>query len=83
MGKIINHKISGHNFHGRYSLVLRGPAEGFALSEGQSRRYGEALCGMSDCQCGGGYGDGPDSCSAIITADGDILRLVPAEVKNA
>lgn len=60
------HKISGHNFHGRYRLRLRGPAEGFVLSDAQARRYWRALCPFADCTCGGGYGEGPDRDSATV-----------------
>jgi len=31
------HHASGNNFHGQWSITLRGPAEGFALSPGQMR----------------------------------------------
>ena len=65
-GMMMMHEISGHNFHGSYSLRLRGPAEGFVLSDGQARRYRRELCSNLDCQCGGGYGDGPGRTSAWI-----------------
>lgn len=77
------HEISGHNFHGRYSLRLRGPVEGFTLSEGQARRYWHELCPFADCTCGGGHGEGPDHDSATVEQDfgrdGEvILKLIPA-----
>lgn len=68
------HTISGHNFHGRFVVQLRGPKEGFALSDSQRRKLDKALCGMSDCCCGGGYGDGYDDDSARIVDH----RLEPA-----
>lgn len=82
------HKISGHSFHGRYRLHLRGPAEGFVLSDVQARRYWHELCPFADCTCGGGYGEGPDRDSATIEQDcgrnGEaILRLVPAAQREA
>ena len=66
----MNHIVSGRNFHGPYRVVLRGPAEGFVLSERQARKYMRELCPFSECGCGGGYGSGPDSSSAVIL-DGD------------
>ena len=83
------HKISGHNFHGWYRLRLRGPAEGFVLSDAQARRYWRALCPFADCTCGGGYGEGPDRDSATVEqdfmVDGGrvVLRLVPAAQREA
>lgn len=78
--KPIIHTVSGRNFHGAYRICLRGPAEGFELSEAQARKVREALCGTSGCECGGGYGDGPDLTSArIVETWGDgALRLIPA-----
>lgn len=64
----MNHTVSGRNFHGPYRLTLRGPAEGFILSERQARRYQRELCPFTECGCGGGYGKGPDSDSARIVA---------------
>ena len=79
MSKIINHVISGNNFHGNYRFTLRGPAEGFILSASQKRKYNSNLCGYSDCTCGGGYGDGPDEDSAKITQiNWDDLSLIPS-----
>lgn len=77
------HEIRGRNFHGAYSLRLRGPAEGFVLSKAQARRYQRELCPFADCTCGGGYGEGPDRDSATVERDfarngENILRLVPA-----
>jgi len=85
---IMLHEISGHNFHGRYRLTLRGPAEGFVLSDAQARRYWRALCRFADCTCGGGCGEGPDRDSATIERDfgrngESILRLVPAAKREA
>ena len=79
MSTIINHQISGHNFHGRYGITLRGPAEGFILSARQLARYSAALCHVSGCQCGGGYGEGLDKGSARVEwVDFDSARLIPA-----
>ena len=79
------HIISGGNFHGEYRIVVIGPAEGFIISESQGRRISKALCGMSDCKCGGGYGRGYDSNSAKIIYDDydsktgkQIGRIIPA-----
>ena len=75
----MDHKITGHNFHGRYGLILRGPKEGFRLSARQHARLQKEICGVADCRCGGGYGDGMDAGSARIEqADYDHMRLVPA-----
>jgi hypothetical protein len=60
------HTLSGHNFHGRFEIQLRGPKEGFALSDSQWAKIDKTLCGMADCCCGGGYGDGYDDDSAQI-----------------
>jgi hypothetical protein len=60
------HEITGHNFHGHYHLTLRGPAQGFVLSPAQVTKYNKALCGVQGCNCGGGYGDGPDERSADV-----------------
>ena len=64
------HTFSGNNFHGYYALKLRAPKQGGQLTDGQLARINRALCGMSDCTCGGGYGDGPDHESARIDQDG-------------
>ena len=56
--------ISGRNFHGAYRANFRGPTRGFVLSDSQVRRYNHELCPFQDCQCGGGYGEGPDPDSA-------------------
>ena len=77
----MKHHITGNNFHGGYAIDLIGPAEGFILTEGQAARLAKALCGVTGCTCGGGYGDGPDPDSArIVSADNGRLRLVPAKV---
>jgi hypothetical protein len=84
MMKNILHTISGHNFHGRYTLQLRGPAEGFQLSASQAKKWEKTLCGFSDCTCGGGYGDGPDDDAAWIEWSGaveDTYYLHPAGQK--
>ena len=74
--KKITHIVSGNNFHGDYSVSLRGAPDGFILSKAQARKYTKALCGMSDCICGGGYGDGPDEGSARVYQTGyDELYL--------
>ena len=76
MSKSILHDVRGQNFHGPYSLRLRGPAEGFVLSASQARRYERELCSNKDCQCGGGYGAGLDPGTARVyfaTAD-DLPR---------
>lgn len=64
------HTISGHNFHGYYSVRVRAPKEGGRMNDQQLRRIYQALCGMNDCMCGGGYGNGPDTNSATIDQDG-------------
>lgn len=66
----MNHTVSGHNFHGYYSVTVRAPKEGGPLSERQLNKIYTALCGMNDCTCGGGYGDGPDEDSATIDQEG-------------
>jgi len=73
------HNVSGQNFHGPYSLKLRGPANGFVLSGPQGYRYQQALCGVAECKCGGGYGEGPDRDSARVFApiDGSDLSEHP------
>ena len=79
------HIVSGSNFHGGYSIRLRAPEAGGTLSERQARKVFDALCGSSECTCGGNlrYGDGPDRQSArvvgCITSGGSWgLDLVPA-----
>lgn len=75
----MKHHLSGHNFHGQYAVDLIGPAEGFILSKGQAARLAKALCGVSGCTCGGGYGNGPDPDSARIQMmDDGRIKLVPA-----
>lgn len=51
MGKI--HKLLGEGFHGWYEVSLRGPAEGFLLSETQTIKLRRARCGVPGCKCGG------------------------------
>ena len=57
MSKITLHHLSGDSFHGRYSFVLRGPADGFLLSASQRRKAQRAVCSYGDCQCPGGNAD--------------------------
>ena len=77
----MKHHLSGNNFHGGYAVDLIGPAEGFILSDDQAKRLAKALCGVTGCTCGGGYGDGPDPDSArIVSTDNGRLRLVPTKV---
>lgn len=73
------HIISGNNFHGNYVVRLRGPRNGFILSAAQVRKYDNAICGISDCTCGGGCGDGLDDGSARVEqVDWDKMSLIPA-----
>lgn len=72
------HTISGHNFHGYYSFKIRAPKDGGKLSERQLDRVYAERCGMHDCTCGGGYGNGPASDSAQIDQYG---YLHPADCK--
>ena len=67
----IIHEVSGHSFHGRYTIRLRGPAGGSELSEAQCRKVLDTLCGVSGCKCGGSlrYGDGPDYTTARVVAN--------------
>lgn len=81
--KMMIHKLSGNNFHGNWSLTLRGSAEGFRLSRFQEEKYRHELCGISDCQCHDGIGDGPDEEGAIISSYGEgAMRLIPAAKKE-
>ena len=76
------HTISGNNFHGNFEVRLRGPAGGFVLSLAQARKYSAAVCGVSDCTCGGStqYGDGLDDGSASVEQSNyDELTLIPAD----
>jgi hypothetical protein len=66
------HRISGRNFHGSYSITLQGPAEGFVLSDGQTRRYHHKMCPFDSCACGGGYGTGADPDSALMVCPASI-----------
>ena len=73
------HTISGNNFHGGYSVRARGPASGFVMSAKQARKVSRALCDYEGCQCGGGYGTGPDAGSArMVQVDYDKFELIPA-----
>ena len=78
------HTISGNNFHGNYSVNLRGPKDGFILSASQVRRYMYVAvpCSGGDCVCGGGYGEGLDDGSARIAQRGyNELELIPADIR--
>ena len=66
------HTYSGHNFHGHYSLKIRAPQHGGQLTGRQLTRIAQALCGMCDCTCGGGYGEGPGTDSARIDEYGQL-----------
>lgn len=75
----MKHHVTGNNFHGQYAVDLIGPAEGFILSKGQAARLAKALCGVTGCTCGGGYGNGPDPDSARIQMmDDGRMKLVHA-----
>lgn len=73
------HKVTGHNFHGRYCVSLKGPAQGFVLSSAQAKMWQTALCGQCECVCFGCYGDGPDRGAARVEYDGDKYTLIPAK----
>jgi hypothetical protein len=76
------HYIKGNNFHGNYSVRVRGAAQGFVLSPAQAKKVSAALCGCEGCVCGGGYG--ADSDSAITEPhDFDLLILIPAKQRQA
>lgn len=76
----MKHHITGSNFHGGYAVDLIGPADGFTLTDSQAKRVARELCGVADCTCGGGYGDGPDPGSArIVSTDDGRMRLIPAD----
>ena len=51
MNKI--HNLMGESFHGWHEVNLRGPAEGFILSESQAKKLARAQCGRHGCTCGG------------------------------
>lgn len=84
------HTVSGSNFHGPYSIKLRGPADGFILSDRQMSKVHDTLCGIGSCVCGGSlrYGDGPDWCGGARIARANVavpygtnpwpLALIPA-----
>ena len=75
----MKHHLTGSNFHGGYAVGLIGPADGFKLTDSQTKRLAKALCGVEGCTCGGGYGDGPDPDSArIFVSDTGHLWLLPA-----
>jgi len=84
--KPIIHEVRGYNFHGAYLIRLRGPAEGFELSESQARKVQKTLCGLSSCTCGGDvrYGDGIELGTArVIRGWGDgPWNLLPASRKT-
>jgi len=81
------HEVRGHNFHGQYTIRLRGPAEGFVLSERQAQKVADEQCGVTGCECGGmlHYGQGADDTSARIveTWTGWALVPAPAPVRDA
>jgi hypothetical protein len=78
------HTINGNNFHGDFLVTVRGPAAGFLLSAKQYKKITDVLCGCKSCQCGGGYGQGPDADSATIEHVGyDKVALIPAALKKA
>ena len=47
------HNLMGESFHGWYEVNLKGPAEGFLLSESQTKKLAKAQCGVTGCTCGG------------------------------
>lgn len=47
------HRLMGESFHGWYEVNLKGPAEGFLLSESQTKKLANARCGVRGCTCGG------------------------------
>lgn len=65
----VTHTISGHNFHGQYSVTIQTGIEG-ELTSSQINRIVKTLCGKYGCQCGGGYGNGPDKESSKV----DLIR---------
>ena len=76
----MKHVVSGHNFHGWYSVGFYGPEKGFELSPYQVNKYLSTLCGIADCCCGGGYGEGPDNGVAYVKEfDYDRYWLTPAK----
>jgi hypothetical protein len=77
--KPIIHEVRGHNLHGPYLIRLRGPAEGFELSEAQARKVSKALCGLSGCRCGGTQKPSEDTARVIAPwGDPAAQRLIPA-----
>ena len=77
------HTLSGNNFHGAYIVRVRAPAQGGLLSRKVARKVSRAMCGMTDCQCGGGYGTGRDAGTARLEYSQDnngdyTTRLLPA-----
>lgn len=81
--KTITHTATGSNFHGDWQIILRGPSNGFYLSESQKRKYLSAICPFDDCTCGGGYGDGADKNGATIEEiDYDKFWLEPRQGKE-
>ena len=47
------HNLMGESFHGWYEVSLRGPAEGFLLSDSQAKKLARARCGVPGCKCDG------------------------------
>jgi hypothetical protein len=77
------HTISGNNYHGEYVVRVRAPSQGGILSRKVARKVARAICGMTDCQCGGGYGTGPTVGTARLDYSqnnngDDVVALVPA-----
>jgi hypothetical protein len=83
------HEVKGSNYHGPYTIRLRGPAGGFRLSKAQEAKVAKALCGVVGCTCGGRaqYGEGPEPRSAriigvIVTGGSWEVDLVPSGHKQ-
>ena len=77
------HTISGNNFHGNYLVRVRAPSQGGILSRKVARKISRAMCNYTGCQCGGGYGNGPDAGTARLDYSqnnngDDVVALVPA-----
>jgi len=81
---ITHHEVAGHNFHGRYVIVLWGAEQGFELSEGQTRKVNDKLCPRGDCKCRGSlqYGGIDPNAARVVrryNAKGEeVLSLIPA-----
>ena len=55
VARVIMHTVSGSNFHGHYSIELRGPAAGFILSTHQIQRLSRAMHPSGYCLVRGGH----------------------------